>query len=91
MEGIFEGMPFDENVRSRLAEQYPEGEISVTRGRHYELEEDFPYLVRAGAHAVVMPRMAYGAEAARFVTEMYGKGEHLVGERDLSASCGDHS
>ena len=77
MEGIYAGMPFNEHVRSRLAEMYPEGDISVTRGRHYELEENVLYLVRTGPRAVVMPRMVYGSEIADFIEEMKRKEEHL--------------
>lgn len=89
--GIFEGMPFDENARLRLTELFPCGKVSVTRGRHYSLEEKFLYLVRSGADAVVMPRMSYGREITEALTDLYGKENRFVGETESAKACGDHS
>lgn len=63
-EGIAVGVPFDENVRLRLMEAFPGGTLSVTRGRHYSLEEKALYLVRGGSRAVIMPRMTYSGSVA---------------------------
>lgn len=88
---LFEGMPFDENVRLMLKEAFPDGTVSFTRGRHYALEEEFLYLVRSGRCAVVMPRMAYDREIAAALAEVYGKENQIVGNTELSQTCGDHS
>lgn len=91
-EGIFAGMPFNDDVRLRLTEIDPDVTISVTRGRHYSLEEDFLYLVRSGSHAVVMPRMAYGKDITEALQEAYGEeAARLVGKTDLAEACGHHS
>lgn len=87
---LFEGMPFDENVRLKLAETFPGGTVSVTRGRHYALEEEFLYLVRSGPQAVIMPRMAYGSDVTAALAERYGEGKQIVGKTELSQARGDH-
>lgn len=89
--GIFAGMPFDEDVRLGLREAFPDGDISLTAGRHYSLEENFRYLVRSGAHAAVMPRMAYSASVIAALDAVYGKENHFVGQSERAAACGDHS
>ena len=91
MKALYEGMPLDDSARGLLSAAYPAGTMSVSRGRHYETEENFLYLVRIGSRAVAVPRMAYGAAVSRALLELYGKGERLVGEADLSEACGDHS
>ncbi len=67
-----EGLPFSDNVRLKLMERFPEGEFSVTRGRHYALRDDFLYLVRSGACPVIMPRMAYSDEVTAALVKLYG-------------------
>ena len=57
------GLPFTDEMRKWFSGTYPQGEISESRGRHFVLEPDKKYVVRAGEHAVIMPRMAYGREA----------------------------
>lgn len=88
---LYEGMPLDDSARALLSAAYPSGTISTSRGRHYETEEKFLYLVRTGPRAVAVPRMAYGAAVSRALLELYGEGERLVGEADLSEACGHHS
>lgn len=91
-EGIFAGMPFNHDVRLRLAEINPNVKISATWGRHYALEENFWYLLREGSRPVIAPRMAYGAEITKALCEVYGEEASLyVGERDLAQARGDHS
>lgn len=90
--GIFAGMPFNHDVRLRLAEIDPDMEISATRGRHYALEENFWYLLREGSRPVIAPRMAYGGEITKALCEVYGEeAPRYVGERDLAQARGDHS
>ncbi len=91
MKVLYEGMPLDDSVRAALSALDPAGEISVSRGRHYETEEDFLYLVRLSPRPVAVPRMVYGAEISRAFSETYGKEERLGGETDLSQARGDHS
>lgn len=90
--GIFSGMPFNHDVRLRLAEIDPDVEISASRGRHYALEEKFWYLLRAGSRPVIAPRMVYGGEITKALCEIYGEEAPLyVGEGDLAQARGDHS
>ncbi len=70
LEGIAEGVPFNDDVRLRLKEAFPEGTVSETRGRHYSLEENVRYLVRGGKDAVIMPRMTYSDSVARALREV---------------------
>ncbi len=91
VEPLYEGMPLTESVRACFSAAYPTGTIAVSRGRHYETEENFLYLVRVASRAVAVPRMAYGAEISCALLEMYGEGERLVGKTDLSETCGHHS
>ena len=90
-EALFPGMPFDENVRLKLAEAFPDGTVSVTRGRHYALEENSLYLVRIGPDAVILPRMAYGEEVAAALKECCGGEDQVGGREKVSQTCGDHS
>ncbi len=91
VDGLYEGLPWSGAARARLASAYPDGTVDVTTGTHYETEASFPYLLRVGKRAVIAPRMAYGAEISRALLETYGEGEQLVGDKDLSEACGDHS
>lgn len=79
-EGIALAVPFTENVRLALREAFPEGSVSVTRGRHYSLEETERYLVRGGASAVAMPRMKYSESVEDAVRTLYGNKEHHGGK-----------
>ncbi|MGN8834676.1 hypothetical protein [Allisonella histaminiformans] len=81
------GLPFTDEMRKWFSGTYPQGEISESRGRHFVLEPDKKYVVRAGEHAVIMPRMAYGREAVQKILEIYGKETQVVGEKDLSGTC----
>lgn len=84
-----EGLPFGDEVRLKLTERFPGGDISVTRGRHYALEEDVLYLVREGAQAVVMPRMAYSDDVKAALAELYEE-KQVDGASELSPACSHH-
>lgn len=71
-EGIALAVPFTDDVRLALREAFPEGSVSVTRGRHYSLEETEFYLVRGGAAAVAMPRMKYSESVEDALRSLYG-------------------
>ncbi len=65
---------------------YPQGEISESRGRHFVLEPDKKYVVRAGEHAVIMPRMAYGREAVQKIWKFTVR-RHKLSEKK---TCPEH-
>ncbi len=56
---VYAGMHLDKETLQRISEAYPEWRFSVTRGRHYPLDEGRQYLVRCGKDAVIMPHMKY--------------------------------
>ena len=64
---VFAGMPFTPSVKESLEKSYPGGTISFTRGPSEAVEEEICYLVRAGKHAVIMPRMKYSESVEKLV------------------------
>ena len=85
------GLPWNEEMRIQFSEKFPKGTISESCGRQFALEGNFKYVVRMGENAVIMPRMAYGKEAIKKIIEMYGEESNLVGEKEVSEACSNHS